>query len=175
MAKEKGIQGNDPGELLVDLQKYYDAMISPKDDINNYSILVIRFPGKFLNELWDEVAKVVMTAHNVDRRNFDASNAVAVKYVKYDLKIEDEFWDFRPYDELFRKRPQYKEQHEARIIIPNVRLLGVPSAYKYNELNVPVPGLQGYSLIAPAAKCRKLVFKDFNEDLSRNTISLRGE
>lgn len=120
---------------------------------------------------------MITAAKNIDKRDFDANNALAVKYVKYDLDIDKEFWELHPYDELFRKRPEYKNQHEARLIIPNAPFMRDPvyrpDLYHDNELIVPVPGLKSYSSIIPATKCSTIMFDNFNEDFSRYDICFR--
>ena len=91
-----------------------------------------------------------------------------------DLDIDKEFWELHPYDELFRKRREYKRQREARMIIPNAPFMRDPvyrpDLYHDNELIVPVPGLKSYSSIIPANMCSTIMFDNFNEDFSRYDI-----
>lgn len=171
LAKQKGIKDNQLGRLTIDLQNYYKAMnVNPEES----SVLIIRFPGQFVTELRREVPNAVAAANNITKKNFDSRNSLTVKYVTYDLDINKTFFNFRPYDEIFRKQPEYKEQHEARMIIPNVNFVTnpkyFPSLYHFNEINVPVPELQSYSFVYPASKCKKMAFENFTQDLRRYDI-----
>lgn len=83
------------------------------------------------------------------------------------------FFDLHPYDEIFRKQPEYKEHHEARMIIPNVNFLRnpiyYPSLYYDNEMNVPVPELQSYSLFIQRLNA-KLWHLKISPKISEDTI-----
>lgn len=170
-ANHFGIKGNSGWWLKADLKSYYNAM---GVNLAEYSALIIRFPHLLVNELRSTIPKVIATAKNIDKRDFDENNALAIRYVKYDLDINKEFWDLHPCDELFRKRPQYKDQCEARLIIPNATFMMDPvyrpDLYHDNELIVPVPGLNSYSCIIPATMCSTIKFENFNEDFSRYDI-----
>ena len=171
LAKQMGIKDNKPGRITIDLLSYYKAMnVCPEES----SVLVIRFPGLFIPELRREIPNAVKAANNIAKADFNADNSLAVKYVKYDLDINEMFFKLRPYDEIFRKQPEYKEQHEARMIIPNVSFLRnpiyFPSLYHDNEMNVPVPELQSYSFIYPASRCKTMAFENFTQNLKRYDI-----
>ncbi len=166
-ARHFGIKGGSSMWLSADLRPYYKAL---NINTEEYSVLAIRFPGKFADDLRHEIPKAVHGANNIDKRDFKLDNPLALKYVKYDLDINKEFWDLHPYDELFRKRPEFRDQREVRMIIPNVSFVRdpvyCPEMYHDNELNVPVPHLQNYALICPASKCNTIRFEKFNEDFS---------
>ena len=102
---------------------------------------------------------MITAAKNIDKRDFDANNALAVKYVKYDLDIDKEFWELHPYDELFRKRPEFSEQREARMVIPGVIFLRYPyenpDKWEDHVMKVPVPGIKDYAEVIPAGKYTK--------------------
>lgn len=169
-----GIKGNSSMYLSADLDPYYEALkITPMD----YSMLVIRFPWMLVEELRREIPQVVLGAKNVDSREFQTDNPLAIRYVHYDLDINKEFWELNPYDELFRKRPEFQNQREARIIIPNASFtrdpVFQPDMYYDNELNVPLPEIKNYALVVPCSKCNQVVFDQFNEDLSRYRLSFR--
>ena len=175
-AKHFGIEGNDDKWLRADLQPYYKAL---GIDVAESSVLVVWRPGELIEELRLEIPKVIGAAGNVDKRRFDARNALTVKYVNYDLDIDKEFWELHPYDELFRKRMEYKRQREARMIIPNAPFMRDPvyrpEMYYDNELSVPVPGVQSYARVVPASKCKMIQFDNFSEDLSTWTVGAYDE
>ena len=62
----------------------------------------------------------------IEKRHFKPECSLAVGYVKYDLDLNEEFIDPYPYKVLFRKRPEFREQREARMIIPGVNFLRFP-------------------------------------------------
>ena len=77
------------------------------------------------------------------------------------------------------KRPEFRNQREARLVIPGVNYLRHPKVrpdeFHDHELKVSVPQLQEYSAIVPASKCKKIQFENFNEDLSRYDILFRDK
>ena len=167
-ARHFGINGNSGYWLKTDLQPYYEAMNIVPD---KSSVLIIRYPGQFFEELRREIPKAIIGAQNIDKRDFQVNNPLAVKYVNYDLDIDKLFWDLAPYKELFRKQPRFKDQREARIIIPNAPFtrdpVYLPELYHDNEINIPVPNIKTYASICPVSKCKSIQFENFNEDLSR--------
>lgn len=166
-ARHFGINWGSSKWLRADLQPYYKAL---NINTEEYSILAIRFPGKLVDELRREIPIAMPKVKNINKSNFNPGNPLALKYVKYDLDINKEFWDLHPYDELFRKRPDFRSQREVRMIIPNVSFtrdpVFCPEMYHDNELNIPVPNIQSYALICPASKCDTIRFEKFNEDFS---------
>lgn len=128
-----------------------------------------------VGELRCEIPKLIETSHGFINDGFDASDPLVIRYVKYDLDINELFWDYHPYLELFRKRPEYKNQREARIIIPSISFLfnpiTSPEYYFANELNVPVPTIKDYAIVVHAKQCDTVEFENFNEDLSHYDIT----
>lgn len=173
IAGDLGIKGNSDMCIDVDLKPYYKAMnLSPEEE---YSLLIIRFPEMLKMDLWNEIPKAVANTDLLFKRRFDANNPFAIRYVKYNLDITKEFWDLHPYDELFRKRPEFRAQHEARIIIPNVMLtmdpVNNPEMYFLNEIKIPVPNIKDYAVVHPA-KYDTIRIEEFNEDLSEAKFRL---
>ena len=152
--------------VMVDLRQYYNAM---GIDRNEYSILAIYDPWSLDKDLRREIPEVIDKAENIDKHNFQEDNPLAGEYVNYDLDIKKEFWELYPYDELFRKRPEYEKQREARFIIPNATFMRDPvfrpDLYQDNELNVPVPNIKKYSMIVPASEKNTMAFTNISEDL----------
>ena len=89
----------------------------------------------------------------------EKGNWVEVDYVKYDLDLNEEFIDPYPYKALFRKRPEFREQREARMVIPGVIFLRYPyenpDKWEDHVMKVPVPGLKGYAKVIPAGRCER--------------------
>ena len=160
------VAGNSDRCLMADLRPYYKAMGINRDE---YSILAVCSPNKLDEELVREIPKAVEKAENIDKSDFRKDNPLHGDYVKYDLEIKEEFWEFHPYDELYRKRPKFKRQSEARFIIPNVSFVRDPvyrpDLYQDNEMNVPVPNLKSYSMVVPASNINTMAFMDVSEDL----------
>lgn len=170
-AKHFGIKGNSNQWLRADLQPYYDAMCINREDS---SVLIIRFPYLLINELRNEIPKLIDSKWDIEKSNFDQKIPLAVDYVKYDLDLKEMFFDPYLYKALFRKRQEFKEQREARIVITGVNYFRHPKVrpeeFHDYELKVPVPNLQEYSSIVPASKCKRIRFENFNEDISRYNI-----
>ena len=154
--------------VMADLRPYYKAMGINRDE---YSILAIYNPWSLDEELKREIPKAIRKAANIDKHNFQDDNPLYGAYVKYDLDIKKEFWELHPYDELFRKRPKFEKQREARLIIPNAPFtrdpVFRPDLYEDNEMNVPVPNIKSYSKIVLASECNTMAFTNISEDLGR--------
>ena len=171
VANHFGMQKQNNWWLKIDLKPYYNAMgIKPEES----SVLIIRYPGKLWEELRREIPNAVKKAVNIFKEDFDVNNPLAIRYVHYDLDINKIFWELHPYDELFRKRPEYIAQCEARIIIPNASFMrdpvSLPEMYYDNEMIVPVPGIKEYSSICQVSKCSRILLKDIPEDRSNYTV-----
>jgi hypothetical protein len=176
VARHFGMQNQNKWWLKINLQPYYKAMgIKPEES----SVLIIRYPGKLVEELKREIPNAVRGARNIENRDFDVNNPLAIRYVQYNLDITKLFWDLNPYDELFRKRPEYKEQHEARIIIPNASFVrdpvSQPEKYNDNEMIVPVPGIMEYASICEVSKCKSIQLIDISEDMRNYTVCFHDE
>lgn len=141
----------------VDLMPYYEALgIKNREE---YSILAIHSVSDLVEELRREIPKLISDMQFIEKRHFNPENALAVGYVKYDLDLNEEFIDPYPYKALFRKRPEFREQREARMVIPRVNYLRhpyeFPDKWEDHEMKVPVPGLKAYAKVIPAAKCER--------------------
>lgn len=171
VANHFGMQEENNWWLRIDLQPYYTAMgIKPEES----SVLIIRYPWKLVEELRREIPNAISKATNIDKRDFDVNNPLAIRYVHYDLDLNKIFWELNSYDELFRKRPEYRDQHEARIIIPNTWFVRDPvyrpEMYYDNEMIVPVPGIKEYSCFCPVSKCKHILLKDISADRKKYTL-----
>ena len=174
VARHFGMQQQNNWWLHIDLQRYYAAMgIKPEES----SVLIIRYPWKLVEELRREIPKAVSEATNIDKTGFDVNNPLAIRHVHYDLDINKFFWNLNSYDELYRKRPKYRDQREARIIIPNTWFVRDPvyrpEMYYDNEMTVPVPGIKEYASICEVSKCSRILLKDIPEDLRNYMICFR--
>ena len=89
----------------------------------------------------------------------EKGNWVEADYVKYDLDLNEEFIDPYPYKALFRKRPEFSEQREARMVIPGVIFLRYPyenpDKWEDHVMKVPVPGIKDYAEVIPAGRCER--------------------
>ena len=173
-AKYFGIKGNGSMYLSADLKPYIKALnIDPEKS----SMLVIRFPWMLADDLRREIPQAVVKNGFLYKKDFDPGNPMAIKYVTYDLDVKKQFWDLHPCNELFHKRPEFKNQREARIIIPNTFFMmdpvKKPDWFFINQLKVPVPNIKNYALVVPCSRCNQVVFDQFNEDLSRYRLTFR--
>ena len=175
-AKHFGIKGNSNQWLRADLEPYYDAMRINREES---SVLIVRFPSLLIKELRNEIPKLIDGKWDIEKSKFDRELPLAVGYVNYDLDLNEMFYDPYPYKALFRKRPEFRDQREARLVIPGVNYLRHPKVrpeeFHDHELKVSVPHLQEYSSIVPATKCKRIQFENFNEDLSRYDILFRDK
>ncbi len=175
VATQFGITRDNGLALEIPMDPYYKSLnVSPEE----CSILFIEYPHKLFEELRKEIPDVINRASNITKDDFDPENALAIRSVSYDLNTEEEFYDLHPYNEVFRKRPSYSNQHEARAIIPNVNFVRYPvdnrESYVDNELFVHLPKLHEYASVIPASKVRRIVAYDFNETLENFTLSFRA-
>lgn len=167
------IDGKHTG-FTIDLDPYYQSI---NVDLAQSSIMVICSPHLLFEDLKEGIPRAIASARNVSKDNFEVSNPYAVKYVSYDLDIRESFFHLSPYDEVFRKRPQYRDQHEARVIIPNVNFIRDPvyckDLYCDNEIYVQVSNIKDYSMIVPADKCNRIIIEDFDRTFQSYYITLR--
>ncbi len=160
VANHFGIPGHSGDWIRVDLIPYYESMHINREES---SILVIHSAKQLVEELRREIPKVINSKDDLVKKEFTPENALAVDYVKYNMDINEIFFDPFPYKAIFRKRPLFKEQHEARMVIPFVFFYRhpnvLPKLYKDHELIVPVPGLKNYSDIISASKYKTFLYE----------------
>lgn len=165
------IKGNSSDYISVNLNPYYKAMI---DDTEEYSALIIKYPGGLFQELRREVPKMVKEKINLVKHNFDPNEPIFPDYVRYDMDIKDPFWNEQTYDAVYRKQRKYEAQHEVRIIIPHVTYMRHPAVEPYlkerHEMKVPVPNIKEYARVIPVSKFNGIRFLNFKEDLSECTV-----
>lgn len=171
IAQGLGLKGNTPYGFTESLTPYFNAMGLDTEDS---SVLVIRFPWLLVEELRREIPKAIENYPYIIKSYLKEDDPLVIRYVDYNLDINELFWDFNPYLELFRKRPEYKEQREARIIIPGISFgihpIKNPDLYFANQLIVPVPSIKDYAIVVPAKNCNAMRFENFNEGLDRYEI-----
>ncbi len=153
----------------IDIQPYLDSLGL---DVKDCSFLVVRYPGKLWGELKMQIPmalKQTDAAINIDDFRYDQS--LCITSVNYSLDIEKEFFadNLRNFCPLYTKRPDYREQSEARIFIPNVYFTTYPiideeeyDAKKF-EFSVTLPHMHEYVSEIPALGKSKMIFYDFDE------------
>lgn len=171
VARHFGMEKQDNWWLNIDLQPYYKAMgIKPEES----SVMIIRYPWKLVEELRHEIPNAINRATNIDNTDFDANNPLAIRYIQYDLDLNKLFWELNPYDELFRKRPEYRDQREARFIIPNAPFVrdpvSRPEMFYDNEMIIPLPSIKEYASICQVSKCSRILLKDIPADMRNYTV-----
>lgn len=84
-------------------------------------------------------------------------------------------------EELFWKLPEYEQQSELRVVIPNINFKqifdpdGIKYDYKLNTLNVILPHLQEYSEVVSAAEFHSLYFGRIDDRGNTGTFQILKE
>lgn len=157
--------------FAFDLDKYRAAMDYTE---NESSFLFITDPVAFFEDLRAAIPMAVrQNQENLtsDRfyGEFNPKEPFFCKDVNYDHHTKSELF-FDPPEtlgELFWKLPEYKDQSEIRIIIPNTNFVQIYDPnhqqydYKKNTLDIELPNFQKYVVILPAKDAHSLYFGNF--------------
>jgi len=158
----------------INLSVFYKAM---DININECSVLIITFPERLFQELNEEIPNNLQRCQNIDINRYNPNCPFLTSMINYNLDLEKEFFDIQNFDAIFRKRPQYSNQNEARIIIPNVNFVSDPvyniNSYKDNTMKMYLPNLASYSYIFPAKDIHTIDFFNFNERYDRYELGFR--
>lgn len=156
------------GIPLLDLHRYRADMNYSCEDSS--FLFIIDF-SSFYEEL--KAAIPIAVQHNADilttERYYENGQTVElfmdeVDYHRHD--VNDLYFDdaFTPGEELFWKAPRYSWQSELRFTIANINFKQFydPAQYDYrkNRLDVYLPHLQEYSIIAPASEVTSVEFSE---------------
>ncbi len=160
---------------IFDLDKYREYIGYAEDDS---SFLFITDVEAFFKELIISIPKAIEDNKNnlTSKRyygGFKVENPLFFRDVDYNKhKKSDLFFDNpNGFDSIFWKLPEYQEQSEMRLIIPNINFLqtynpDIPYDHKRNKLVVQTPQIREYAKIVKAKEAHYLFFKD-NDDLER--------
>lgn len=171
LAKNR-INSNDV--LSVDFRLFKEAYGIKEE--REYSVIIFPNPKLFFEDIRRRLVESVSKCNIIDKTYFTNEISILASMVNYDLDIEKDFFEISAYDELFRKRPIYSNQSEARIIIPDVHFICDPvynaMSYLSNKMKVYVNDIKKYGFVFRSDKVNRIDFYGFNEACSSYEIGI---